>query len=141
MTRLPVVAASEWVRRCWLPVVVCSLFFALVTSCARPSPHAEALEEMTQTIMETRALLVSIKSVDDARAARSKFMVLSQRALDIQKKMEALRGTHIPLESLRDTQEKLELNEHAFEMMIDEAMRLKQRNPSAVMDLRAASRL
>lgn len=113
-------------------LAACILFFALLISCSRPSPHAEALKEMTATIEETAAVLKSINSVDDAYTAQTQLKILSQHALDTQKKMNSLIGTKVPLESQRYAAEKLEENEAAFHGLMEEASRLQQRNPEAL---------
>lgn len=87
---------------------------------------------MTAAIEETTAVLKSINSVDDARTAQTQLTKLSQRALDIQKKMNSLIGTKIPLEAQRYTAEKLEENNVAFRRLMEEASRLQQRNPEAL---------
>lgn len=116
----------------WLLVVACTLLFALFPSCSRPTSRAEALKEMTATIEETTGVLKSINSVDDARMAQARFTKLSQRALEIRKKMSSLIGTTVPLESQQYTAEKWSENETAFHRLIEEEGRLQQRNPEAL---------
>lgn len=132
MIRLLYLATPKTIKPYCLLVATFTLLFALLLSCSRPSPHAEALKEMTATVEETTAVLKSINSVDDARTAQTQLTKLSQRALDIQKKMSSLIGTKIPLESQRYTAEKLEENEAAFHRLMEEASRLQQRNPEAL---------
>jgi TolA-binding protein len=132
MIRLLNLAAPKTIMRYCLSVAACTLLFALLPSCSQPSPHAEALKEMTAAIEETTAVLKSINSVDDARTAQTQLTKLSQRALDIQKKMNSLIGTKIPLEAQRYTAEKLEENNVAFRRLMEEASRLQQRNPEAL---------
>ena len=132
MIRLLYLAAPKTIKQYYLLVAACTLLFALLPSCSRPSPHAEVLKEMTAAIEETTAVLKSINSVDDARTAQTQLTKLSQRTLDIQKKMSSLIGTKIPLESQRYTAEKLEENKAAFHRLMEEASRLQQRNPEAL---------
>ena len=132
MTRLSCTSTPETVMHHGLLMVACVIYCALIASCSRPSPHAEALKEMTAAVEETTAVLKSINSLDDARTAQTQLSTLSQRAQNIQKQMNSLIGTKIPLESQRYTAEKLEENEAAFQLLLEEAGRLQQRNPEAM---------
>jgi len=123
--------SSAAALRQWLLVVACLLSLVFLTSCSRPSPQAEVLKEHTENIEKTIAVLKSIKSVDDARAAYSQLEVLKQRGLDIQERENALIGKKVPLESRDYTREKLEENEAAFRQLLIEGDRLRQRNPEA----------
>jgi hypothetical protein len=107
-------------------LVAIILLVCIYPLCARAAGHAEALVEMTQIIWETTAILKKIHSVDDARAAKSELMALSQRALDTQKKMRALIGTKIPGEAKRYTLDKLKENETAYSLLLEEGRRLQK---------------
>lgn len=107
-------------------VVTVLACLSTLVSCERPtSRHAQALEEMTETVRATTRILKTIHSVDDARAAQAQLMALSQRALDTQKKMTALIGTKIPTGAKRYTVEKLQENESATRDMMTELTRLQ----------------
>ena len=95
-------------------VLVALMLCGILSCAARPSPHAEALSEMTLTARETTALLRKVHSPEDARQVQAQVGVLIDRAQSIQAKMKSLVGQKIPLEATRETRAKLEENQAAL---------------------------